>query len=322
MRNKLLERQIKRHLKNHPELLPEYSDIFKAISDSYDHYEADRSLLERSLEVSSAELNQANSKVRETLAIIEEKNKHIIDSINYALRIQKAILPNDDEIKKALPESFILYKPKDVVSGDFYWFAERGNKKLIAAVDCTGHGVPGAFMSMIGSALLNEIVNNQKITDSDVILNKLREGIIKAMKQTGAEGENKDGMDIALCVIDEDSIQFSGANNPLWIISNGELIETKGDKQPIGIYSNSVYFTKSMIQPQKGDCIYIFTDGYADQFGGESGKKFKYKNLKETLLSINKKPMEEQKQILDSMIEDWKGGFEQIDDILLIGIRV
>lgn len=322
MYNRLLERQIKRHLKNMPEIPQQFADIFKSISDSYDHYEADRSLLERSLEVSSGELNSANSKIWEQLHTIEEKNKNILDSINYAFRIQQAILPNHDEIKKAFPDSFVLYKPKDVVSGDFYWFAEKNDKKFIAAVDCTGHGVPGAFMSMIGSALLNEIVNDKKIIFADEILNALREGVIKSMKQTGAEGENKDGMDIALFVLNHNSAEFSGANNPLWVISNNELTEIPGDKQPIGIHSKTGLFTRNTLSFEKNDCIYIFTDGYADQFGGTAGKKFKYKKLKELLLEIHKNPMDEQKQILEQTIETWKGSLEQIDDILIIGIRI
>lgn len=300
----------------------EFKAVFQAVSDSYVHYEADRSLLERSLEVSSGELNMANSKIRDQLSVIEEKNKNITDSINYAKRIQQAILPSDEEIRKSLPNAFILYKPKDVVSGDFYWFAEREGKILIAAVDCTGHGVPGAFMSMIGSALLNEIVNERHITDAGKFLDTLREGIIKAMKQTGAEGESKDGMDIALCVLEKNKIQFAGANNPVWIVSNGTLREIKGDKQPIGIHAISKSFTSHAAELQKGDCVYIFTDGYADQFGGMLGKKFKYKQLQEILISVCDKPMNQQKQALNDVIEKWKGDLEQVDDILVIGIRI
>jgi len=322
MYNKLLERQIKRYLKNLPEIPEEFKAVFQSVSDSYSHYEADRSLLERSLEVSSGELNMANSKIREHVSIIEEKNKNITDSINYAKRIQQAILPSDEEIRKSLPDSFILYQPKDVVSGDFYWFAEREGKIFIAAVDCTGHGVPGAFMSMVGSALLNEIVNERHVTDAGKFLDTLREGIIKAMKQTGAEGENKDGMDIAMCVLDKNKIQFAGANNPVWTVSNGVLREIKGDKQPIGIHFISKPFTSHNVELQKGDCVYIFTDGYADQFGGIQGKKFKYKQLQEMLVSIHDKPMSEQKKMLNETIEKWKGSLEQVDDVLVIGMRI
>jgi len=322
MYNKLLERQIKRCLKNIPEIPEAFKTLLNSISDSYIHYEADRSLLERSLEVSSGELNLANSKIREQLSIIEEKNKNILDSINYAKRIQQAILPGDEEIKKAFPDSFILYKPKDVVSGDFYWFAQRDEKKLIAAVDCTGHGVPGAFMSMIGSALLNEIVNEKNISEAGKILNILRESIIRSLKQTGAQGEQKGGMDISLCVIENNRAQFAGANNPIWMILKGEFKEIKGDKQPIGIHIFSKPFTSHNIEIQKGDCLYIFSDGYADQFGGDQGKKFKYRQLQETLVSIYEKPMGEQKKTLNDIIEKWRGTLEQIDDILVIGIRI
>ncbi|MFI5164423.1 MAG: tetratricopeptide repeat protein [Bacteroidia bacterium] len=263
-----------------------------------------------------------NVELKKAYEEIEAKNKDIIDSINYARRIQNAILPGEDEIKKAFPGSFVLYKPKDVVSGDFYWFAERGNKKFIAAVDCTGHGVPGAFMSMIGSALLSEIVNEKNISEPGKILDALREGVIKALKQTGAEGENKDGMDIALCVMDGNKLQFAGANNPLWIISKNECKEIKADKQPIGIHTQTKAFTNHALDLKKGDNIYIFTDGYADQFGGEKGKKFKQKNLQQLLISISDKPLSEQKKIIDDTIENWKGNLEQVDDILVIGIKV
>jgi serine phosphatase RsbU (regulator of sigma subunit) len=322
MYNKLLERQLKRYMKNAPVIPEQFNALLSAISDSYDHYESDRSLLERSLEVSSGELNLANSKVREALAIIEAKNKNILDSINYALRIQQAILPSEEEIRRSLPDSFIFYRPKDVVSGDFYWFGEQDGKKLIAAVDCTGHGVPGAFMSMIGSALLNEIVNERSITEPGSILDSLRENIIRSMKQTGAEGENKDGMDIALCVLDSSGIRFAGANNPLWLIRDGELIELKGDKQPIGIHTVSKSFQTTQMELKKDDCLYVFTDGYADQFGGGQGKKFKYKQLAQLLISGCRKSMQEQRQLLEKAFDSWKGSFEQIDDVLVMGIKV
>lgn len=256
--------------------------------------------------------------------IIEEKNKDITDSIRYAKNIQEAILPEVNLLNEAFREYFIFYKPKDIVSGDFYWVTHKKNKVYFAAVDCTGHGVPGAFMSMIGNTLLNDIVNDKQVTLPSDILFSLREGVIRSLKQKGAEGENKDGMDIALCCLhDSGQLEFSGANNPCWIIRGEEYLEFKGDKQPIGIYSGEAqsYHTHSA-QLQKGDLIYVFTDGFADQFGGEKGKKFKYKKLKELLLSIRHFSMSQQREIIMNTYEDWRGSLEQVDDVLVMGIRV
>ncbi len=270
-----------------------------------------------------------NVELKKAYAEIEEKNKSIVDSINYAKRIQQAILPSEEEIRHLLPQSFILYKPKDVVSGDFYWVAEKKDKVFFAAVDCTGHGVPGAFMSMIGHTLLNEIVNDKDISAPDEILFQLREGIIKSLKQTGAEGENKDGMDIALCCLEGNILHYAGANNPLWVISSRQLAvgsrqltEIKGDKQPIGIYTGDPKpFTSHKLELSKGDQVYIFTDGYADQFGGPKGKKFKYKQLQEIIIANAALPMEKQGAVLDKTIEEWRGKLEQVDDVLVIGYR-
>ncbi len=256
---------------------------------------------------------------------LEDKNKEITDSILYAKKIQEAILPSKAAIRGALPDSFILFRPRDIVSGDFFWFSEKKGKIIIAAADCTGHGVPGAFMSMIGNTLLNEIVNEKEVTVAGKILDLLRENIMKSLHQTGASGENKDGMDIALCTYNRSNgeLEFAGANNPLYIVSNGELIELKGDKQPIGVYGGEPKpFTTHKINYKPGDCFYIASDGYADQFGGAGGKKFKYKQLKDLIISITGKPMEEQKNILETTIYNWKGQLEQVDDILLIGFKL
>jgi len=269
---------------------------------------------------------------------IETKNKDVTDSIRYAERIQNAILPTDEQIKELLPDSFVLFKPKDIVSGDFYWIVAldpQGSPPagvrgvLIAACDCTGHGVPGAFMSMIGNALLNEVVNDKGITQPGEILNEIRKGIINSLKQKGQIGEQQDGMDAALCNLELHDhsglgvrLQYAGANNPLFIIRKGELMEIKADKQPIGIVGKLKPFTNHKIDLQKGDTIYIFSDGYQDQFGGPKGKKFRPKQFKELLLSIQDKSMEEQEQILGKTIDDWKGDGEQIDDMLIIGIRI
>lgn len=283
--------------------------------------------LEKQVKERTFEINQQKEE-------IESKNKDITDSINYAKRIQDSILPGESKLKAHYPDSFILFKPKDIVSGDFYWFSEivNGEKKKIiyAAADCTGHGVPGAFMSMIGNSLLNQIVNEKGIDSPALILDQLRKGIIKALNQTNS-GESKDGMDIALCSIErldnnEFQIEYSGANNPLWILNQESeqfLLETKADKQPIGIYQaeQKPFTNHSFILP-KASSIYIFTDGYADQFGGPKGKKFKYLQLKELLISLKNSSMDDQKNILNQTFEHWKGAEEQVDDICVIGIRL
>jgi serine phosphatase RsbU (regulator of sigma subunit) len=260
---------------------------------------------------------------------VDEKNKNITDSINYAKRIQEAMLPEKKVLEQLFPNAFVLFLPKDIVSGDFYWFAEYENYRFAAAVDCTGHGVPGAFMSMIGNAFLNEIVVTNGIKEPASILNELRSKIIHALKQSGTDSNSKDGMDIALIRIDERAmdLQFAGANNPLWLIKNNsgnkELIEIKGDKQPIGVHINDKKsFTNHSISLVKGDTVYLFTDGFADQFGGESGKKFKYKNLKDLLLQNIEQVIPNQKQILHTAFNGWKGNLEQVDDVLLIGIKL
>ncbi len=256
---------------------------------------------------------------------IAEKNKSITDSIEYAKRIQTAILPSKEFAEEILPEHFILFRPRDIVSGDFFWMTKKDNLVVVIAADCTGHGVPGAFMSMLGVSFLNEIVNRHEVTSANVILNNLRRDIKKTLGQEGKEGEAKDGMDIALCVIDLEKMkmQYSGAYNPLYLYRNNELMETKADRMPIGIYvKEKESFTNNEIELQKGDVFYIFSDGYQDQFGGEDGRKFKTKNYKQFLLEIHQKPMAEQREILDKRIDEWRGDWEQIDDIIILGIRV
>ncbi|HEX8516215.1 MAG TPA: tetratricopeptide repeat protein [Bacteroidia bacterium] len=257
--------------------------------------------------------------------LLEEKNKDILDSINYAKRIQQALLLEEEHISAALPQHFILFKPKDIVSGDFYWSHQKHGYIYIAAVDCTGHGVPGAFMSMLGIAFMNEITANEKLLGPAEILNSLREKIIVNLRQTGKAGESKDGMDISLLRLDTSTgeVAWSGANNPVWIVNNetNELREIKGDKQPIGFSDHQKPFTDHPFLLSRKETIYIFTDGYADQFGGEKGKKFKYSKLKELLISLGSNSMQEQKDILGNAFETWKAGLEQVDDVCVIGIR-
>jgi serine phosphatase RsbU (regulator of sigma subunit)/Tfp pilus assembly protein PilF len=258
---------------------------------------------------------------------LEEKNKEIMDSITYAKRIQSAILPPDKVVKVYLQESFILYKPKDIVAGDFYWMEHRDDKVLFAAADCTGHGVPGAMVSVVCNNALNRSVREHGLTDPGQILDKSREIVIQEFEKS--DEEVKDGMDIALCSLDGNKLQYAGANNPLWIIRNGELIETKANKQPIGKFDNQLAYTTHTFELQAGDALFIFSDGYVDQFGGEDlpngkkgGKKFKARAFKELLLSIQDKPMEQQKIILDDTFEKWKGNLEQLDDVCVIGVKV
>lgn len=281
--------------------------------------------LENQKRILEEKVAQRTKEVVDQKEIIEEKNKDITASINYAKRIQEAILP-DKEIKyRIFPEAFVLFQPRDIVSGDFYWFSEKNGRRLIAAVDCTGHGVPGAFMSMIGNAFLNEIVNERGITQPDLILNKLREMIIKSLKQTGFDGQSKDGMDISILSFDDTNslVEFAGANNPMWHIRNGKAIKVNANKQPIGYYIGSpIPFTNHKIELQKGDAVYIYTDGYADQFGGAHGKKFKYKQMLEIILSIQDKYMLEQEKILLNIFNKWQGELEQTDDVLVIGIKI
>ncbi|MFP4025391.1 MAG: SpoIIE family protein phosphatase [Thiohalospira sp.] len=259
---------------------------------------------------------------------IEIKNKHITDSIRYAQRIQNAILPPDNDVKKMLPDSFILYKPKDIVSGDFYWLSKKDGLVMYAAVDCTGHGVPGAFMSIVGYNQLNYAVEVKKARESNIILDQLNLGVVETLREKGVENPSgvKDGMDLALCIIDykKMKLQFSGANNPLCLIRDNELTQIKGDRQAIGgTYDDELpKFKKHEISLKKGDVIYIFSDGYPDQFGGSDGRKFMLKRFRELLLKIYKDPMPDQKKLLNDILEEWRGKEEQVDDILVIGVKI
>jgi serine phosphatase RsbU (regulator of sigma subunit) len=257
--------------------------------------------------------------------IIEEKNRDITASINYASRIQRAMLPGPSEIKGLSSKSFILYLPKDIVSGDFYWFTRISGKLVIVAGDCTGHGVPGALMSMLGISFLEEIVNNKEITAPGQILDELKKEVQRALHQKGSREEAKDGMDISLCVVDEKkkTVQYSGAYNNLYLIRNGELLEYLADRMPIGIHDLSEKCFTSQDSPSlPGDIIYMFSDGYADQFGGPNSKKFKYSALKELLIKIHNLPLKEQKKRLESEFFKWKGENPQTDDVLIIGMKL
>lgn len=252
--------------------------------------------------------------------IIEEKQKEILDSISYAKRLQDAILPRQSTISRYLASSFLLYKPKDIVAGDFYWFEHVGDTSFIAAADCTGHGVPGAMVSVVCSAALNRAVLEFGLRKPGEILDKTRELVLETFAKS--DEEVKDGMDISICAMQGKNISWAGANNPLWYISGGALHEIKADKQPIGKSDQPRPFTTHTLQLHDGDEVFLFTDGYADQFGGPKGKKFKYKQLGEKLVEIAGLSLQEQKDILDKTFESWRGNIEQVDDVCVIGIRV
>lgn len=292
------------------------------------------------IEEQKKEVDNAYVRLNETHLQLQEKDKDITDSISYAKRIQTATLPSDEYLRETLGEHFVLFKPRDVVSGDFYWCHKEGDKVVFAVADCTGHGVPGAFMSMISNSLLNQVVVENKILDAASILNNLRGNLLKQMQQKGQEAVNRDGMDIALCVWNKNTniIDCAGANNPVYVLRNDGnvpadektklhnniLLEVFPDKQPIGYLEGKMdtTFTSFSLELQKGDCIYLSSDGYHDQFGGERNKKFTSRRFKEILSSLKGQSLSEQRKYLDDTIENWKGSYPQTDDICLIGVRV
>ncbi|MBI2259362.1 MAG: SpoIIE family protein phosphatase [Flavobacteriia bacterium] len=278
-----------------------------------------------------------NRQLKDKNEVIEAKNKEILDSITYAKRIQSAILPQPKLVKEFFKDSFILYIPKDIVAGDFYWLENNDKNILFAAADCTGHGVPGAMVSVVCNNSLNRAVREFKLHDPGKILDKTRELVIQEFEKSN--DEVKDGMDISLVSLSYKNkknvnesnfdLSWAGAHNSLWLLRNGELIEFKGDKQPIGKFSHPKLFTSHQIETKANDCIYIFTDGYVDQFGGigithskPQGKKFKSSQLKSLLLNIYNQPMDIQKNILEEQLNKWKGDLEQVDDVCIIGVRL
>lgn len=260
--------------------------------------------------------------------LLNNQNKKITDSINYAKRIQQSILPAENEIQKILPRSFIFYQPRDIVSGDFYWFSKLEDKIIIAAVDCTGHGVPGAFMSLIGNTLLNEIVNEKHITDPAEILNRLHVSILKSLHQREGELQNQDGMEMSLCVIhnEKNTIEFAGAMNPVYIVKNGVVNVIQPDTKGIGGMNTNqkgeeIEFTTQKFSIEPNMSLYMFTDGYMDQFGGPKNKKFNAPMFKKMLLYLQVMEMEDQKNAMEEIMKNWRGDFRQIDDMLVIGIK-
>lgn len=294
------------------------------------------------------EIETQRDQVTEQKNIIEEMHDQLNKSIDYATRLQASVLPENKILENYVSDNFIFFKPKDKVSGDFYWWTHIEGNTVIAGADCTGHGVPGAFMSMLGISFLREIVTKEYITHPGIILNKLRKNIINTLKQRGETGEQKDGMDISLICINHENgiLQYAGANNSIYVISENIhielqnfddskkrifelpdtdriLLEIKADRMPIGIYQKMEKFNMHEIKISKGDIIYLFSDGFPDQFGGDKGKKYLYKSFKKLLLSNSYKSMDQQCNILEREIESWKGDqYTQIDDILVLGIKI
>ena len=320
----------------------EHTGQFKKAFESYKLYQKARESVQsdeaqsrlRNIEISHAIEKSEKEKeiyrlrhveLKEAYDKIEEINIEITASINYARRIQQAILPKPGEIRGLKDKILILYLPKDVISGDFYWFSKAGKKLVITAGDCTGHGVPGALMSMLGISFLEEIVKIRKITESGLILNELRKEVRSSLHQKGFKDEAKDGIDISLCVIDQEkqTIQYSGANNNLYLIRDNELIEYQADRMPIGIFElEDKDFVSQTIPAKPGDIIYMFSDGYIDQFGGPDRKRYKYKTFKAFLLKIHTLPLQEQKEMLEKEFFGWKGDNIQLDDVLILGMKI
>lgn len=273
----------------------------------------------------NTKITKQNLEIESQKNVIEKKNQEMIDSINYASTIQSATLPTNEQWSQLLPDSFVLFKPKDIVSGDFYWLAQSGDDIFFSAVDCTGHGVPGALMSIVGYNGLNQAIGEQKLSEPASILKHLSSSVNDSLRKTEHDNYVKDGMDIALCKLNfkELTLEFASAFNPLLIVRNGEEILTKGDRIAIGsLDTDEQPFQNHHIKLQKGDCIYIYSDGYADQFGGEHGKKMKTTVMRQKLVEFSSLPMAEQQVALEKHLTEWQGSHPQVDDICVIGVRV
>jgi sigma-B regulation protein RsbU (phosphoserine phosphatase) len=271
------------------------------------------------------QINKQKEKLEREHQRVSQQRKEMIDDITYSKRIQNAILPTDELVKSIFPQHFILNIPRNIVSGDFYWVGNKSGKKIITVADCTGHGISGAFMTMAGIAFMNDIYNRYTIEEPAEVLYLLREHVMKLLHQRGIEGEASDGMDIALCFVDEDKkcIKYAGANNPVYLINHHELEICRADRMPIGIHANfTTPFNSHTIDYHPEDMLYLFSDGFADQFGGPENKKFRYKQFQDLLTMIHSKSLFEQHEILHQTFLNWKAGEEQVDDILIVGIRL
>lgn len=282
-------------------------------------------ILEQKVEERTEEVVRQRDEIERQRLKLEDLYKDVTDSIRYAKRLQYSILPPEEIVKEITPDSFVLFKPKDIVSGDFYWFEKLENKSFCAAVDCTGHGVPGAFMSLVGANGLNGAVREHHTISPALILDELNKYVSDSLNKGSEDNHVRDGMDLSLVAIDYDKmiLEYAGANNPLYLVRNNEFTIVKADKFAIGSFEpGTKKYTNHKIELKKGDIIYLFSDGYADQFGGSKGKKFMYKNFRNELLDIHQLEMEKQKDYLHDKMIEWQGSFEQVDDILVIGIRV
>lgn len=282
-------------------------------------------ILEQKVIERTEEVVRQKEEIEKQRQKLEELYKDVTDSIRYAKRLQESILPPENFIRQLFPESFVFFKPKDIVSGDFYWFYKSDTKILFAAVDCTGHGVPGAFMSLVGANALNQAVKEHGILQPAKILEDVNRLSSETLNKNNENNSVRDGMDIALCAIDKKTmeLEYAGANNPLYLIRNNELNEVKADKFAIGAFEpGTKKYTNHKIKLQQGDKLYVFSDGYADQFGGKKGKKFMYKQFRDTLLKIKDEKMHKQKELLAEKLDKWKGMYEQVDDILVIGVEI
>ncbi len=305
------------------EPLSDHDEMGKALMRMRDDLLSYRSEMEQKVRAQTQEIRRQKEEVEIQKEKVTALYIDLQSSIDYAQRLQETILPNDASIKRMFPDSFVFFRPKATVSGDFYWFKELGGKKVFAAADCTGHGVPGAFMSLVGHNVLNTVT--KVFTKPSQILNNANRLAVDVLRPVDGETYMRDGMDIALCTIDQKAmtLEFSGAHNPVYIVRNGELITIESDPFSIGSYiNNEREFTNHNVNLRDGDCLYIFSDGYADQFGGPKGKKFMRKRFRELLLEISHLPMPEQKWRLMDTLDRWQGNQEQVDDILVIGIRI
>jgi len=303
------------------------NNLLRAQKEEIEHQKIELEQRNEEIQAQRDEIEDKNVLITDQRDIALKQKQEITDSIQYAQRIQEAVLPDKQLFENDINDYFILFKPKDIVSGDFYWMTKIEGKLIVVAADCTGHGVPGAFMSMLGVTFLNEIVNKDRVLQANEILNRLRNKVIESLHQK--DRETKDGMDIALTVIDpsKNELQYAGAYNSMYLINSDnkdkQIEKIAADRMPIGIHLKmDKEFTNHVIHYKKGDVVFMFSDGYMDQFGGENGRKLKSKRFQELLLTVHEKPMAEQRNILDNFLAKWKGELEQLDDILIIGLKL
>ncbi len=324
--NKLLERQIKRYLKGVSIDSPEWKQMLSAISQAYDHHDEDRILIERSLELSSKELTEANRSLQEASLIIALKNKDLMDSLEYARLVQDSLLTRENYVREIFPDSFIFNQPKNIVSGDFYWLFQRGDDIFLASADCTGHGVPGAFMSVISYRFLNEAVRDQGLLKPSDILAYLNEEINYSFRTRTSDPDAKNALDIALVRMDlkRHRMEFAGVGQKMVVAHHGELVEVKGENAHIGqnLDTNLTPLTNQDLDLAPGSVLYMFSDGFADQFGGPGMKRFGNDRFMRLLDSMQHLDFETQKAQIQSTFEDWKNGYEQVDDTLIMAVKV